>query len=216
MTAMGILAAGMTMARVAVARESTLYASAEYQRAGEALRASVAAQLQAGTPAANLTTPSPLAPACADERCAFRSSATFTLLPAQDPSEDAGCANGAAACAQSEERNPYISEGRLAARVAVTVTDAASHALQIRSGTIVLRVMSAPPYALVAGSGIGDDGGLPAATPNPCASPLAGDAVDTTVRVAYRNAVSGACTDGSSFSSGAYAQPSSAPPGWSP
>jgi hypothetical protein len=83
--------------------------------------------------------------------------------------------------------------------------------LATRDSDVTLRTMISPPYVAIAGARdatfddvatgnlLGDDGGKPPATANPCAAGSPGSSDDTVVRVAYKNAQTGACSDGSSW-----------------
>jgi hypothetical protein len=97
-----------------------------------------------------------------------------------------------------------------------------------RTNDVILRTIATPPYVVAGGTrdgtlsdipstqAEGDDGGTPPATPNPCASAVPGAADDTAIRVAYENAVSSACTDGSAWRSSSYTISGTSAAGWSP
>jgi hypothetical protein len=97
-----------------------------------------------------------------------------------------------------------------------------------RSTDVVLRTIATAPYVIIAGArdgsfddiassnAAGDDGGVPPATPDPCGSAAPGVADDTSIRVAYRNATTNACSNGSKWRSSSYNVSGSSPTGWSP
>jgi len=195
-----ILSAGLITARISVHRLAQTYLSQGYQRALDTLETNVAAYAQAGPLPSPLPTFTPLPPLCAssNDPCAFTSTATISLLRTD-------------VTAGNEEANVYVSEGRLAAHISVAVTAADGTVLAVRDNDVTLRTMASPPYVAIAGTRdatfddvaagnlLGDDGGSPPATPNPCAAGPAGSSDDTVVRVAYKNAQTGACIDGSSW-----------------
>lgn len=115
----------------------------------------------------------------------------------------------------------------MTAQITVTVLASDGSTVAVRRDNLILRTLRTPPYSAIIGSrdatsaqavpdtADGEDAGTAPATPNPCASPSQ-SSDDTVVRVAYVNAQSGACSDGSSWHDAAYRQSSSAPSGWSP
>ncbi|HET9393049.1 MAG TPA: hypothetical protein VFO29_06000 [Candidatus Rubrimentiphilum sp.] len=195
-----ILSAGLVTTRVSVHRLAQTYLSQGYQRAVDTLETNIAAYAQAGSIPSPLPTFTPLPPLCADANppCAFTSTATITLSRGN-------------ATASNQEANAYVAEDRLAAHISVAVRAPDGTLLATRDNDLTLRTMLSPPYVAIAGARdatfddvafgnlVGDDGGKPPATANPCAAGAAGSSDDTVVRVAYKNAQTGACTDGSSW-----------------
>lgn len=227
LVALTILSAGLAMTRATVARMAQPYIAAGYQRAVTLLQQTISSDMQSGGvpyPAPSFT---PLPAACANTACTYKSAETIALTTAGTPAGGTACDASQTNCAPNVERNAYVRESRLTATITVTVTTSAGSVLATRSGAVILRTFSTPPYVALAGTRdgtfddiassqtAGDDGGAPPATPNPCASPASGIADDTTVRVAYHNTSSGACTNGSSWSDSSYSSSSSST-GWSP
>jgi hypothetical protein len=216
LVAMTILSAGLAMTRATIVRMAQPSIAAGYQRAATSLQQTIAAEMQSGGVPNPMPVFTPLPAQCANAACTYTSSETITL--------SSGSANAAAPNTQS---NQYVTEGRLGAVITVTVKDSKGAVIAKRSGSVIVRTFAAPPYAAIAGAregtfdditsthAAGDDGGVPPATPNPCASASAGVADDTTARVAYRNVTTTACADGGSWGTVRY---SSAAPGggWSP
>jgi len=171
-----------------------------YQRAVHALETNVATYAQAGAIPSPLPVFTPLPAACADANppCAFTSTATISLVRSDAP-------------ASNQEANAYVSESRVTAHISISVRAADGTLLATRDNDVTLRTMLSPPYValsgardatfddVVTGNLLGDDGGRPPATANPCAAATAGSSDDTVVRVAYKNAETGACSDGSSW-----------------
>jgi hypothetical protein len=210
-----VLSAGLAMTRMTIARTSQSYLAAGYDRAVASLQETIAQAMQSGGSAHPMPVFTPLPPACADAACTYRTQATIVLLQSA-ASPGPSCDPAASNCAPNVQTNAYVGESRLTAAIAVNVEDRAGAVLASRSGKVVVRTMNVPPYAAVGGArddafddvsashALGDDGGVPPATPNPCAGAGTGVAGDTTVRVAYRNAVSHACSDGNSWGSASY------------
>jgi hypothetical protein len=225
--AMTFLSAGITMTRMTATRIAQTYLAVGYQRAVSSLQQSIAAYVQSGGAANPLPTLTPLPPACAGSRCAFQTSARVTLSPA-NPAPAATCDASQSNCAQNEQANAYVNEGRIPARIVVTVTTSGGMQLARRSSDVILRTIVTAPYVIIAGArdasfddvasghAAGDDGGTVPATPNPCASVAPGMADDTAIRVAYQNTTTAQCTDGSSWRSSSYNTAGSSAPGWSP
>lgn len=213
--AAGFLSAGLAMTRVAAIRGAQVYVNQSYQRASAAAQDTLARYMSSGgipDPAPSMT---PLPPACADARCAFTTSANVQLI-ALPQTASAACDTSQSSCAQNEEANPYVDERRYAARITAVVRDAGGTVVAQRSDDLLLRTIAQPPYAVPAGArdgsfdGIaasqaaGDDGGAAPATPSPCGQVSTGMSESTQIRVAYRNAVTSACSDGSAWRSGSY------------
>lgn len=224
--ALGMLSSGAAMTRMTMHRLSENALAGGYQRAANVLRQTLTGRLQNGPLTQPLPTIAPLPPACAQSPgpC-YQTAATVTLrvLGTPAPSCDPSLSN----CARNVESNSYIDEERLAARITVTVSAPDGTFLASRTNDLAVRVMQVPPFiALTAyrdgtfdsaiSSAAGDDGGTPPATPNPCSTAAIGSADDTVVRVAYRNAQSNACSDGSMWKSAPYDASGAAPAGWSP
>lgn len=222
-----ILSAGLAMTRMTISRMAQPYITAGYQRALTSLEQSVSADMQTGgipSPAPVFT---PIPAQCANAACTYKTSETIALTTTGAPVNGSACDASKTNCAPNVQSNAYVAESRVAAQISVTVTDASGATVATRTGTVILRTFDAPPYVTLAGSrdgtfddiaashAAGDDGGAPPATPDPCASASPGIADDTTVRVAYRNAGSGACVNGSSWSDSSYGS-NPAPTGWSP
>jgi len=224
------LSAGLAMTRATIHRLSQTYVAAGYQRAASVLQQRLADDLQNGVLPNPLPTFTPLPATCVDTAvpCRYETSETIVLTQTTAPSAGAGCDPAQTNCASNEQANAYVNENRIAARISVAVTASDGTLLTTRTGDVVLRTMNTPPYVIVTGardgsfdnlasaSSVGDDGGLPAATPNPCAAAAAGTLDDTVVRVAYSNRVTNACTNGSTWRTSSYNSSSSAASGWSP
>ena len=213
--AAGLLSAGAAMTRAVAIRGAQVYVNQSYQRASAAAQATLAHYRQSGPipdPAPSMT---PLPDACADARCAYTTSASIQLI-ALPQSASGPCDPSQSSCAQNEEANPYVDERRFAARITAVVRDSAGTVLAERSDDLLLRTIAQPPYAVAAGArdgsfdGIGgtqaegDDGGAAPATPSPCSQSSAGSSESTEIRVAYRNAATSACSDGSAWRDGSY------------
>jgi hypothetical protein len=225
------LAAGLAMTRMSAVRIAQTSIAAGYQRAAAALTETLAARIQAGGLPSPLPTFTPLPPACIEgsTACAYETSETIEFTQEAPPAPGATCDPSQTGCAQNEQANPYVNESRLTARIGVTVTTAGGVTIAKRTADIVLRAINVPPYVILAGArdgtldelaasqAIGDDGGTASATPNPCAPGAdTGVADDTAIRVAYHNAATNACSDGSSWRSSSYSIRSAFPAGWSP
>lgn len=212
---MTFLSAGLAMARLSTIRVAQTYLTTGYQRAVASLQQSVATQIASSGSAYPLPVFTPLPSACAGTgtTCAYKTAATIAIASLGAATPSPGCDPSNTACVTNEEANPYISEGRLPARISVVVTSASGTQLASRTSDLLLRTLATPPYVIVTS---GEDGGTPAATPNPCAPSIAGTADDTTIRVAYQNTASNACTDGSAWRSSTYNVSGTAPAGWSP
>lgn len=227
--AMTFLSAGLTMTRVSATRMAETYLAVGYQRGIASLERSIAANVQSGGLLNPLPTFTPLPPACADGGvpCLYETSATISLSSGAITST--ACDSSQSNCAANEQANAYISESRIPARITVVVTTSRDGAqLATRSSDVILRTIATPPYVVAAGArdgsldaiassrAAGDDGGAPPATPNPCSSASPGTADDTAIRVAYQNAATNACTDGSQWRSSGYTVNSASASGWSP
>lgn len=222
-----ILSAGLAMTRMTIARMAQPYIAVGYQRAAQSLEQTVSAQMQSGgvpNPRPSFT---PLAAACANTACTYKTSETIAFTDAGAAATAGTCDALQTNCAPNVQSNAYVGESRVTAQITVTVTDAGGATVASRSDTVILRTFAAPPYVALAGlregtfddvdssHTTGDDGGAPPATPNPCASASPGVAADTTVRVAYHNAATNACGDGSSWADASYSS-SVTSSGWSP
>lgn len=221
-----ILSAGLAMTRATITRMARPYVAAGYQRAIASIEREVAADMQSGGVPYPAPTFTPLPSACANTSCTYTTTATIAVSQAGSATPGPSCDPVQTNCATNVQTNAYVAESRLTAAITVSVHDASGALVGVRSGTIVLRTMTAPPYVAIAGSrdgafddvlslhAAGDDGGMPPATPDPCATTTPGAAADTTVRVAYRNTATNACTDGSSWGDSSYSTQSSSN-GWS-
>jgi len=222
-----ILSASLAMTRMAVTRMAQPYLAAGYQRALTSLQERIAADMRSGGMPNPLPTFTPLAPMCANATCTYTAAETLALAQSTEPTPGPSCDPSQSNCAVNVQTNAYVGESRLTALITVTLKDSAGSIVATRTGTSVLRTFEGPPYVAVAGSRednfdetssartTGDDGGTAAATPNPCASANAGAADDTSVRVAYRNVKTAACTDGSTWGNASYTMSGSSD-GWGP
>lgn len=214
----GIIALALTtmfgavgaLANVTVRRIAAHYADGGYTWAAHRIHDEIAAQIRAG--AAPNGPFASLAPAtyCATpaQPCDFSIDPQIDILSANLPSAAPACAAGQS-CALNLQKNPYVNEARVTARIVVLVTAANGALLARRERYLALRTLAAPPY--VAGIGASDDAGLPGpATPVPCASPdpAATFTQNTIVSATYQNAQTGACINGSTWSSQAWQNPS--------
>jgi hypothetical protein len=227
MAASTLLSAGAAMTRVTILRLSQSALNSGYQRAAAALQQRLATEIAARGFPSPLPSFTPLPQACAggSAACTYKTGATIALTQPAPETFAAACNPSSSNCATNEEANVYVDEHRLSARITVSVSGPDGTVLVARSADVVLRTFSIPPYVAIAGSrdgsfdsfatdrAPGDDSGALPATPDPCAS--AAPASDTVVRVAYRNAVTNACIDGSAWRDGSYSVDGSAA-GWSP
>jgi hypothetical protein len=227
--AMTFLSAGLAMTRMTNVRVAQTYLSAGYQRAIASLERGVAAQMKSGGLSNPLPTFTPLPPACANAGtgCVYQTSATITVAAA-NPTPRATCDPSRSNCARNEEANAYVKEGRIPARIAVFVTTTGGAQLATRTTDVVVRTIATPPYVIIAGTrdgtfddvasshAAGDDGGVAPATPDPCTSTAPGIADDTAIRVAYQNAATNQCSNGSSWQSSSYDSAGASSAGWSP
>lgn len=116
-------------------------------------------------------------------------------------------------CATFLQENDAVDEGRVAASISVTVTNAAGNLVASRRGTLLFRTLRVAPYALTAGTldatldGVADTGDIAGTAPSATSS-------GTLVDVVYRNAQSGAIMPANVWN----ALPAVAPPAqnWSP
>jgi hypothetical protein len=224
--AMTFLSAGVAMTRMTATRLAETYLTIGYQRALTSLQQRFAESDGLPSP---LPTFTPLPAACADtgSSCAYQTTATITF-DGSTPAPGASCDPSQSSCAANEEANAYINEGRVPARITVGVLTADGVQVATRTTDVLLRTLASPPYVLVGGArdgtfgdiassqAQGDDGGAPAATPNPCSTVTPGIADDTTIRVAYQTAVTNQCTDGSAWRSSSYNVTNLSASGWSP
>lgn len=214
------LSAGLAMTRATVHRLAQTYAAAAFARAQASLQQTLAADLRAGPLPSPLPAFTPIPATCVDasDPCRYTSAEAIALtqlaLPASVPQCDVSTTN----CASNEQANGYVDESRVSARITVTIAAASDGAiLATRTRDVILRTMETPPYVVVAGNrdasfddvvgrhALGDDGGVAAATPDPCATTFVpGTSDDTVVRVAYRNQVTNACTDGNAWRTESY------------
>lgn len=214
------LCAGLAMTRATAHRLAQTYIAAGFQRAQTSLQQTLAAQLQAGPLPSPMPTFTPLPQTCAGAGpCKYKIGASIALTRISGSSVASQCDETLSNCASNEQSNAYVNETRITARITVTVSAAADgEPLASRTQDVVLRTMSTPPYAVVAGTrdgsfddvlakhAAGDDGGQAATIPNPCAStPAQGASDDTVVRVVYRNQTTDACTSGSTWRTESYA-----------
>jgi hypothetical protein len=229
MAAMTVLSAGLAMTRMTQVRIAQSYLSGGYQRAVASLQEGIAAQIQSGVAPNPMPAFTPLPGECADAAtvCAYRTSATITFTAA-NVALGASCDPSRSSCAQNEQANRYVNENRIPARISVFVTGPGGAELATRTTDVLLRTIATAPYVVIAGArdgtfddvasshATGDDGGTPPATPDPCSSNSPGVADDTAIRVAYQNAATNRCTNGSSWRSSSYDTPAESSAGWSP
>jgi hypothetical protein len=225
--ALAFVSAGIAMTQAAIHRAALTYVTQGYQYATAALQQTLQADMQSGGIPSPLPSMTPLPRQCAGANgaCTFliSASASFTQLAA--PSPAASCDPAASNCAQNTQQNAYVHESRLAARITVTVATSAGVPLATRSSDEIVRTFDTPPYVTLASArdatsdafaAAGDDGGIQSATPSACASTVPGVTADTSVRVAYRNVQTNACTDGSAWRESSYSVDSGSSPGWAP
>lgn len=225
---LSFVSAGLAMTRAATYRLAGTYVAGAYENAGRTLQRTLSADMENGGLPSPTPSISPLPLACADPACRFMTgeAIAYTIVTRGTPAPQ--CDSSASNCAQNEQTNALVAEARVAARITITVTDAQKNVLLTRSEDLTFRTFRTPPYVaasdaredafddVAAQAAQGDDGGLPAVTPNPCASPVAGTSDDTSVRVAYENEENNACSDGSAWGNSSYSQSSQTAPGWSP
>jgi hypothetical protein len=222
-----ILSAGLAMTRMTIARMAQPYLAAGSQHALTSLQQTIAAQIATGGLPDPAPTFTPIPAACANAPCTYKTRETIALMQTAAPTAGPTCDPSQSNCAANIQTNRYVAESRLSALVTVTLTDGSGSTVAVRSGMVVLRTFNTPPYVAIAGSsdgtfddvlasqGTGDDGGTLPATPNPCASAMPGESSDTAVRVAYRNAATTACSDGSTWADSSYGARATRS-GWNP
>jgi hypothetical protein len=224
------LSAGLAMTHATMHRISQSYIAIGYHRAASVLQQAFANDLRSSPLPNPLPTFTPIPPTCVNNEipCRYTTSETIRLTQLSSANGVEGCNPADTNCASNLQANAYVNEGRLAARITVTVSTASGATLAKRENDIIFRTMNAPPYIVLAGTrdasfddiasmhALGDDGGLSPATPNPCETPEANTSDDTVVRVEYRNTVSNACSDGSAWSTSSYDTQGFAVPGWPP
>lgn len=200
------------LANATTRRIAAHYADGGYTWAAKRVRDGIAAQIQAGgdpsgpfaslAPATYCATPAQPCDAFVDPK--------IEILGRSLASTPFPCVSGQS-CAHNLQRNAYVSESRVSARITVMVTASGGSQLARRQHYLALRTFRSPPY--VASVGASDDAGLMGAfTPAPCASPdpAATFSQDTVVNAAYQNAQTGACIDAGARSSQAWQNPSEA------
>ncbi len=238
-----ILESGAAMARVATHLAAERYTQAGYERGLSALESSVANDIARGADPRTgpFAQPSAPAPQCAvpGAPCSIElreSLAITTLAPvAASPAPAASCDPAAPNCAEDLDENGGVREGRVSGAIAISVTGADGSTLLARVRTVTLRTFAVAPYAAITGTrdgsiddaaratSEGDDGGIapPTGPASACATPVptasgAPNAADTLIRIAYVNAASNACTDGTQMESGPWQNGNAQSPQWSP
>lgn len=208
------LSTAFTMARTSARRNAEAYLPYGFRYAVSVLEDRLRTQIRSGAFPSALPSFTPLPAQCAGPAgsCTFRANATIAVeqtLPSPSPS----CDPAAAECAQGVQRNAYVREDRLSALIRVAVSTPGGIEFASRTALVSLRTFESPPYVALAGTP-DEDGGIAPATPNPCASLSPGTAADTSARVIYRNAVTGACSDGAVWSDASYDVPQAGASGW--
>ena len=228
LAASAILSGGLAMTRAAIQRNAATFVAVGYDRAIQSLQNTLQTDMQNGGLPSPLPTVSPLPPQCADSECRYSTSERIQFTTKQLSAPAASCDRTQTNCASAEEGNAYVDESRVTARVTVTVSDASGTALVTKSSDATFRTLHRAPYVTTAGSrdgsfdgagtdaSSGDDGGVTAGSPDPCATASAGVSDDTTIRVQYRDTQNSACSDGSALRSQSYSQSPGSPAGWSP
>ncbi len=226
--ALTFVSAGLAMTRTTIHRMAQTYVTAGYQRAAGSLEQTLSADLQSGALPSPLPAFTPIPPACVDPACSYETAESIALTQTSTPAPSPTCDPAQSNCASNEQTNPYVQEGRITARITVTVTGSDGSVLATRSGDVILRTLRAPPYVVLAGArdgsfaqvlpgrAPGDDAGIAPLSVDPCAAPAAGVSDDTVVRAAYRNRNTNACTDGSSWRTSSYSSSAGGASGWSP
>lgn len=223
-----ILTGGIAMTRAAIHRAASAYVAGGYQHGIQIVESTLAADMQNGGLPSPLPPVGAQPPQCADAPCRYFTTETaqFTTVTLSTPSPS--CDIAQSNCANGEESNAYVAESRVTSRITVVVSDPGGNSLATKSADVTFRTLRRPPYAIVAGfrdggfddvaseGAPGDDGGLVLQSPAPCASAQPGTSDDTSIRVAYQNEQTNACTDASTFAAQSYSQSPSAPAGWSP
>ncbi|MDQ6823480.1 MAG: hypothetical protein M3Z07_03160 [Candidatus Eremiobacteraeota bacterium] len=199
------------LANTTTRRIAARYADGGYTWAAKRVRDGIASQISAGVDPSGPFSSLPPASYCATsaQPCDFfvdpRIEITVASLATPFP-----CVSGQS-CASNLQKNPYVSESRVSARITVIVAASGGPPLARRQQYLALRTFRSPPY--VATVGVSDDAGLVGSTtPVPCASrdPAATFSQDTVVNAVYQNAQTGACIDAGSRSSQAWQNPSEA------
>jgi hypothetical protein len=202
------LCAVLAMTRMSVQRLARQYVTVGYQRATAVLESTIVSDLQKGAVPNPAPSFAPIPPQCADAACRYTTAETIALTQVAPATPGPVCDPSESNCAQNVQINPYVDEGRLTAHLTITVQDRSGAVVVTRGGDVTLRLMSAPPYVVPAGSrestfddvigsnAPGDDGGT----------------ADTSIRAKYCNDTTGVCTDASSWANASYDVP--AEPSW--
>lgn len=231
------LSAQLAMTRATIHRQAAQYIQIGFDRAAASLQSSIASGIRNGTldPRALASplpafTPLPVLCVGAQAPCSDFTTATIVLTNTVDVAASATpfpCDARTTNCALALESDAHVDEGRVAAQIVVRILAADGTLLATRAENVTLRTFATAPYAAVSGARDrsfdapypldteGDDGGLRSgAAPSACASSAPPD--DTTVRVAYVNARSGACTDGSRWQQDGWSNANGNTSGWTP
>jgi len=206
-----VLSCGLAMTRATFTRFAQLSVLTGTQAGVSALRTELDRDLRAGGIPSPLPTFAPVATSCAGS-CRFITTAHIEIVGYWPQRALAPkCGVTPSNCAIDEERNPFVREGRLAARIAVEVSAPDGAIVAARTSEMIFRLFHEPPYLATAGQ---RDVSIDAIAPGS----LSGDdgSKTTRVRVLIRNATTNAVSDASSWESQPYAPASDRPTGWSP
>ena len=140
-----LLEGGAAFARVSARHAAQHYVEIALVRARAALLSDVAQQVASGVAA--LSAPAALGPApvCVTSPCAFTSRATFALAGTLASTQNANVS------AANLQTLPAISEGRVAATIAETITSSSGTPLAARTQYVTLRILKTPPYVALDG-----------------------------------------------------------------
>lgn len=200
------LSCGLAVTRAAIHHGAQRALIPGYARARAAVLQTLTSAAAHGALRDALPTIAPLLPKCVDdeETCAYSTTATITF--SKDAIETGQSCSIQNSCLR-EQHNLYVDEGRISARISVSVIDKSGEQLAAQTSVLLLRTLRAPPYVMVSGArdmrfdatkdpvAISDDGGM-RANIDPCATGVPGTSADTAIHVVYRRAGEGSCTSG--------------------
>lgn len=215
LTALGatIVHAAASLADARVHRRATLAVDRAVASALAAVQGAAATQIQGGADphALRLEVPN-VAPSCAAN---VASTCALTVTTTLDATAEAtsGGSPCAPLCANDEQGNDAIAEGRTSVRIRVVATGSDGTIIAMRDRYATFRVWKVAPYVALAGTrdvstdaiangtSEGDDAGSPAVT---------------TVGVRYVNARTGASVDGNAWTSQGWSNTNASATDWDP
>lgn len=212
-----VVRAVATLADARMHRAASVAAQRAFSSATAQIRARIAAQIQAGSDPRSISLQGfDVAPACTASDAAHACALSAVASVASTLAGGIGSTSAATCpppCAANVQENDSVDEGRISARVHVTVSAADGTIYARRDRYAIFRTMRVAPYAqlggtrdasdatISAGSAEGDDGGIPDAT---------------TANVRYVNARTGATLDGNAWATRSWSNGDAVPSGWAP